>query len=477
LSAIPTAEALVVDLDGTLVRTDTLHEQSLVLLKRRPWVLVRAALALVTRGRAALKDVLAAAVTLEPSTLPYRDGVLAAVRAHKLAGGRTVLASAAAAPVVEGIAGYLGLFDTVIASSPRENLKGERKLAAIRAALGATPFVYVGDSRADLDVWRGASRAVVVSSSGTLARKARALGVPVDVVVEKRSRVRLLAKQLRLHQWVKNALLLVPMLAAHKLSDQTAVGAAVLAAVAFSFLASSVYVFNDMVDLESDRRHHAKRNRPLASGALPLAWAFLTLPLLIGGAAAIAAGLPVRFAAWLGIYVVLNLAYSFRIKEVMILDVMVLTSFYGIRILAGGAATMIPVSHWLMSFGIFFFFSLAMLKRQTEIARTSARGVDAVHGRGYRADDRLPIFVMGLGAALLSILVLTLYFQSDAVVRQYARPDRLWMLVPLLLYWHGRIWMLAWRGEMHDDPVEFAVKDRVSWLVAALFAGVLALAG
>jgi 4-hydroxybenzoate polyprenyltransferase len=276
---------------------------------------------------------------------------------------------------------------------------------------------------------------------------------------------------LRVHQWSKNALLFLPILAAHHLGDRPALVRVALGFLSFGLVASSVYVLNDILDVESDRSHPRKRLRPFASGALRLGAGFALVPGLLAAGAGVALLLPPTFGVSLTAYWFTTLAYSLRIKRVVILDVLVLAGLYTIRIYAGAFAAGVPVSEWLASFALFFFLSLAILKRASELAKVT----EAVRGRGYRPDNRVPVSAMGVASGYVSVLVLALYVTSQDVRRLYTHPAWLWMLCVLVLYWISRMWLLAWRGEVDDDPVVFAIRDPTSWGVAALAAVVIRL--
>lgn len=460
---------LIVDLDDTLVRTNTLADLTIKALRKKPWLALVLPFFLLW-GRSRLKALLTSTSTLDVSVLPYRESILALCKRHREAdpSHRTVLASASDERLVQAIAQHLGLFDEVLGSKPGVNLKGTQKLAAIRELCKSEGFIYVGDSRADLPIWAACSHAVLVNPFRSVLKKVQASGVPSEVLKDKKSRWPLIVKQLRPHQWVKNALVLVPLLAAHRVLDFQAIWMSVLAFVCFSVLASTVYVLNDLIDFESDRRHPSKRRRPFASGDLPLISGFVILPLLGLLALALSFMLPWQFQMIAATYFGLNLLYSFKLKEAIVIDVVLLGAFYTLRIVAGGYAAEIEVSAWLLSFSTFFFFGLAMVKRYTELNRLAALP-KASASRGYVASDSLPVLALGIGSSLLALLVLALYFNSPEVNQLYHHEARLWLLIPVLLYWTARIWILAQRGEVDDDPVVFALRDRVSWLAGLAF--------
>jgi 4-hydroxybenzoate polyprenyltransferase len=273
-----------------------------------------------------------------------------------------------------------------------------------------------------------------------------------------------LLRVLRIHQWAKNFLLFLPVLAAHHVGDRQAMVRVGLAFLSFGLVASSVYVVNDLLDVESDRHHARKRRRPFASGALRPATVYWLAPLLLVTGAGIAASLPTSFQVLLAAYWLTSFTYSLWFKRVAVLDVLVLGALYTARIYAGAFAAVVPVSEWLASFSLFFFFSLAILKRASEIGRS----LEAPRGRGYRPDDRVLLTALGVASGYVSVLVLALYVNNPDVTRLYSRPSWLWALCVLALYWLSRAWLLAWRGEVDDDPVVFAFRDPVSWTVVAL---------
>lgn len=282
---------------------------------------------------------------------------------------------------------------------------------------------------------------------------------------------------MRPHQWVKNALAVLPAFLAHRLSELTILELSAWAFVALSLCASGTYVVNDLLDRQHDRQHPTKRHRPFASGALSTGTGIALAIGLIGGAFALAAiTLPTAFLIALGAYTVTTLAYSLRLKTVALLDVLVLAGLYALRVVAGGAATGIPLSEWLLAFSLFFFLGLALLKRYTELRQIETGATSAAHGRGYVADDAALVRALGPACGLLAVLVLALYMASPEVQTLYTHSSWLGLVLPAVLYWTMRMWLLAHRGRMHDDPVFFAVKDGVSYGVVAMVAIVLTFA-
>ncbi|RKG58365.1 UbiA family prenyltransferase [Corallococcus sp. AB011P] len=463
---------LAVDLDGTLVRTDTLHENLLVLLKHAPWLLLLVPL-WVLRGKAFFKAEVARRAPLDVTSLPYNADVLAFLREEHARGRRLVLATAADRSIADAVAAHLGLFHTVVASEGGVNLSGARKLERLRELLGR--FDYAGNDAVDLHLWRECRQIIVVHAPAGVLRQVQGLGRPVHRVFEAPpGGLRPWVKALRVHQWAKNALVFVPVLAAHKATQGGMAPRAVLAFLAFSLCASSVYIINDLLDLASDRRHPSKSLRPFASGALPVRAGVVLAPLLLVAAAALAlATLPLSFFGLLAAYFVLTLAYSLRLKQVVMLDVLVLAGLYTVRIFGGALAVGVPTSSWLLMFSTFLFLSLALLKRLSEVRRLRQSNETSAHGRGYLAQDQEQLASLGAASGQVSVLVLALYITSKEVTALYAHPERLWLLCPVMLYWVGRIWLLAHRGLVNEDPLVFALRDRVSYVVGAVAALVL----
>jgi 4-hydroxybenzoate polyprenyltransferase len=447
---------LCVDLDGTLICTDTLWEGMILLLRRRPWLVFLAPFWLL-RGRARFKEAVFGNTELNVAVLPYHEPLLSALRAAKQRGRTLVLATAADSQVAERIAQHLALFDHVFSSGGGNNLKAANKEARLIAEYGAQGYDYVGDSRADLKVFRGARAGFLVGGTRALERS---MTPNVRVLSRRPSPLRAVIKQLRPHQWAKNALVVLPALLAPDTSLQH-LWRGVLGAAAFSLCASAGYVFNDLLDLEADRAHRSKRRRPLASGALPVVWGPPLFVALLGLSFALAALLgSFGFTFMLAVYFVATLTYSFYLKRYTLLDVLVLAWLYTHRILSGSLATSVPTSAWLLAFSMFLFLSLAFVKRFIEL---SALADDqTIKHRDYSRADIPMIANMGTASGYIAVLVFSLYIEQGARLTAYAEPVFLWFSVPVLLYWVSRIWILAGRGQMEDDPVKFALRDGVS---------------
>ena len=456
---------LVVDLDGTLIKTDLLIESLLSLLSHRPLHAV-AAIGALRFGKAAMKARIAALIDLPVAVLPMNEDVLALVRAEKAAGRRVYLASASNHKYVEAVATHLGLFDGVFASDGNTNMGGAVKAAALCEAFGEGAFDYAGDAEVDMEVWAKARGGVVVDGSPSLLRKVRARFPHLTEISSPKRGLGTYARALRPHQWLKNLLIFIPALAAHAFG--AALGNGLVAFASFSLCASSVYLLNDLVDLNNDREHPTKSRRPFACGALPLTYGLVLFPILLLAAVSLALLLPQRFLIVLSGYYALTVAYSFRLKKKMAIDVVTLAGLYGVRLVAGAAAAAVPLSSWLSAFAIFLFFSLALVKRCTELIGRIEAGKGDPSGRGYRLGDVPVLLAMASAAGYVSVLVMALYIDSPAVSALYRSPERLWAVCIVLVYWISRVLLLTQRGEMHDDPVVFAATDRVSIISVGL---------
>ena len=466
------AVPLCVDLDGTLVKTDLFFESIVLLLWKSPWRIFELFISLL-KGRSCCKAWIAEEVLPRFELLPYREDVLAYIQQERERGRKIILATASHARVAEGVAGHLGLFDEVHATTAARNLKGENKATFLRERFQV--YEYIGDSGADLSVWKSASGAGIVESRARLTQSALALHPNAKRFSSGRKPFAGL-RMLRIHQWVKNLLIFLPILMAHRISEVQLMGQACIAFLLFSMTASAVYIFNDLGDVENDRAHHLKKKRPLAAGDISIPFAIGTGIALLVTALALSTLLPLQFSLVLIGYFILTSAYSLALKTVAVLDVVTLASLYTVRIIAGGAATGVLVSEWLLTFSLFIFFSLACMKRLSELLGLAKRNLTQTVGRGYQADDIEQMAIFGSVSGYLSVLVLALYINSPTVTKLYQAPAFLWLLCPVLLFWITRIWLLARRGEVHEDPIVFALRDRVSYLVFGLALGIMLLA-
>lgn len=454
--------ALCVDLDGTLLKSDLLYESLLLLLSKNLFYLLLLPLWLL-RGKAAFKHEIASRVDIDASSLPYDERLLSLLRST--AARPRVLCTASNIKFAKSISQHLDVFELVLSSTDTLNLSGHRKADALVERFGECGFDYVGNDQIDLRVWCRARKAWVVNAAPTLAIRAAKVCEIVEQLPLEGAGIRTWIKAFRIHQWLKNLLVFVPLLASHHFFDVDAWSSSLIAFLAFSLCASGVYVLNDLLDLPSDRRHPRKRLRPFAAGRLPLSHGLLAAVLLALCGFALAALVGPMFAAVLVGYYAMTLAYSLRLKRVVMVDVILLAGLYTMRIIGGAAALGAGMSFWLLAFSMFIFLSLAMLKRYTELAGVLAKGQSSASGRGYSVEDLSLLQSLGAASGYIAVMVLALYINSPESLELYARPQVLWLLCPMLLYWISRMWITSHRGKMDDDPIVFAVTDRASQVV------------
>jgi 4-hydroxybenzoate polyprenyltransferase/phosphoserine phosphatase len=452
-----------VDLDGTLIAGDLLWEPFVDLIKRHPLRAFSCLLA-IFRGKARFKEKVAQHVEIDAAALPYRGHVVDLLHELHLSGAHLVLATAADQTYARAVAEHLGIFSDVIASDGRINRSGHRKAAALIAAYGSGCFDYIGNAESDVPVWRAAGGGIAIDVSPGLARHLTSNRL-VDRVSSVRSAVGASAmRALRPHQWAKNLLIFVPLIASHNFFQFHLWWSAGLAFVAFSFCASAIYVLNDISDIQSDRLHARKRARPFAAGELSIPLGATVAALLLAATTVITmAAASLGLAIALVVYAVAGSAYSAVIKRKAVADVFLLTALYVLRIVAGGAATNTPLSSWLLAFALFFFLSLAFVKRYAE--GLAADG--SIAGRGYGSQDAMWMQVVGINTGCMAVLVLALYVNAPEIAVLYRRPAVLWLLCPLLLFWLTRFWFRAGRGLIHDDPLVEAARDLPSYAIAA----------
>jgi 4-hydroxybenzoate polyprenyltransferase len=464
---------LAVDLDETLISTNSLHETCLSCLRLRPhWPALSQAL---LRGKAAFKREVASRIDFEPALLPYNHALLEYLRCEKQAGRRLGLFTASDQIVADKVADHLGLFDVACGSDGVTNLNGAKKAAAIRTLLGER-FAYAGDAAADKPIFECAETVVLVGDIPFLKQL-----LPTDKTIEATfpaapSTLRMWVKQLRIHHWMKNILVFAAPLFAFKIGSPEILLQAVALFLAMGCLASATYVVNDLLDLATDREHRTKRFRPLAAGVIPVRQAALAAATMVATMIVLASFLSWSVVAALGVYFVMTMAYSFGLKRQPIIDVIVLAGLFTLRVLAGGALLSQPTSPWLLTFSMLFFIGLAILKRYVELSQLVAAGGNDVEVRGYTVKDIPLLLASGIASGFASIVIFTLYMTQEQYPRQiYRHPQFLWLLMPLILVWILRIWHLAVHGRVNDDPLLFAFRDRFSLGLVAC--GALVLAG
>lgn len=471
--AIQTPPVLCVDLDGTLIRTDLLWECIVALLKTQPLILFLLPVWLLG-GRANLKLQLAKRVRLDVASLPYRDDVVEFLRAEKRLGRRLILVSACTRELAEQVARHLGLFDEVFSSDEQQNLKGKRKAALLDDRFGLHGFEYLGDSPADLSVWQAAGSAYVVGNE-RLARKAKRLTTVKRVFPVKEATFSTWISAVRGHHWFKNALLFLPLALAHKFDLHNWMMAGV-GFVLFGLCASGIYVLNDLLDLHSDREHPWKRQRPFAAGDVSIPTGLLISAVLLLVSLPGSFLLSAKFGIVLVFYVALTMWYSLHLKQIALVDVFVLSGFYSTRIFAGSVITSTLLSQWFLSFSLFFFLSLAMAKRYSELVHASELVERGRSGRGYIGKDRDVLMNLGIASGFSAVVIFSLYVHSPDLAPLYPNPRPLLLMAPIVAFWLSRVWLKANRGELYEDPVTLALRDPVSYVVAVMAIGVFALA-
>ncbi len=466
--SLGTAEVpLCVDLDGTILRTDLLHEAVVRYLKSSPFAIFRM-VSWLLYGRAYFKQQLAEQVALYPKWLPYRPDLVAFLCAERARGRKLHLVTASPKVWADMVAEHLDLFDGVVGSTA-DNLKGQRKADLLLERYGPKGFDYIGDHVADLSVWQNARIAHFAGPrAGSLALRLRGAAAGLSFNEGHKSRLRGLLKAARPHQWSKNLLLFVSIAAAHRMLDFTALGQVVLAFVSLSLMASATYMINDLLDLDTDRAHPRKQRRPFASGAVSISSGVTAVVVLSLIATGVALLLPPAFMVALGVYVVTTLAYSFRLKRAALVDVITLAGLYTLRIIAGTLAADIAISTWLLAFAMFCFITLAIAKRCAELTGTQIDAKAKIPGRGYYGADIEVLASMGSASSFCAALVLCIYTTQPYVLTRYASPATLWLLCPVLIYLLNRILILARRGHMEDDPIVFCVKDAITLKLGAV---------
>ena len=477
MNTIPESKVpLVVDLDGTLVRTDFMFESVVRVLQQSPRLLL-ASLARLWQGKAQFKEFVASDFEFEPASLPFRQEVLSLIEHQRASGGEVVLATASTGIIARRVASHTGIFSKVLSSTSTHNLSGQNKSRALVELFGEGGFDYLGDSPKDLPVWKAARIAYFAGHNPAALRAFNKL--EEGIRLEERDRMgalRTWGTALRLHQWSKNFLVFGPAIAAHQILDPQTFLNLVFAFIAFGLLASAVYLINDVFDVQHDRAHPSKRSRPVAAGAVSILQAISAAVVLIASAGVVSFVLPAVFTQSLLAYLVLTTAYSLGLKRILMVDVVTLAGLYTLRVVAGGLAVGISVSSWLLAFSFFIFLSLSFVKRSSELAQVSQDGMDCALGRAYKPADLPVVNALGVSAGLISVLVFALYLDSPVVGSLYETSQLLWGAVPILAFWISYVWVRAGRGEVDQDPVLFAIRDKVSLMSGILLLVIFLLA-
>ena len=468
---------LLVDVDGSLIRTDTLYETAILVLKSSPWLIVMFAFWLL-QGKQILKQQLARRCSLNVSVLPFRDDVLAYLEQQHNNGRTIILCTGSWHRIATSLGNGFGWVDSVVATDEQRNLTGKAKAAWAIEQFGPGGYDYLGNEHKDLLIWKNARRALVVGAKTLADAAAKLTTVETHFPADKRG-IKTWLKAIRIHQWAKNALVFAPLVTAHKFTELNAVVDVFIAFFSLSLCASATYLLNDLFDLEADRQHSTKCKRPLASGLVSIPSAVLLGGVLMTASIALSFLLNGYFQLVLLAYLIITVMYSFKLKRLQTVDVIVLASLFTVRVIAGGVAIEVELSFWLLCFSMFIFLSLAMVKRVAELIRVEKERGDKseqILGRGYFTADIVILQSLGGASGFLSVFVFALYINSENVVQLYRHPEILWLMCPILGYWIMRIWMLTARNQMNEDPISFAVKDGNSILAASVMGVVLAVA-
>lgn len=461
---------LCVDLDGTLINTDSLWESCLRLISQKPLLFLLLPLWLLL-GKAGFKNKVSQHAVLQPASLPFNTRLLKFLTHQRLHNRHIVLITAANKKIADSISDHLNIFDEVLASDATHNLSGSNKANALINRFGEKGFVYAGNANVDLKVWKHAAAAVVVNASQSLHDKASKLTtVEENFPADEKFSFKVILKAIRVHQWAKNILIFAALILSHNWFNSEALQTVSYAFLSFSFAASAIYLINDLIDLEADRQHKSKRFRPLAAGTLSIQSAALLIPTLLILSFVIANQTNSAFVTILSAYIILTTAYSLVLKPIPLIDVITLTSLYTIRIVAGAVVINIPLSYWLLAFSMFIFLSLALIKRYSELKNLIEQGKTQLFSRGYHVEDLSVVSIFGITSGYLSVLILVFYIDDLHASALYAQPNWLWFVAVSVLYWISRMWLIAFRGNMHEDPVLFAIRDRTSYFVSAAVA-------
>lgn len=466
---------IYVDLDGTLVRTDLLVESTLAMIRDNPISLLHLPFWLL-RGRAYLKEQIAKRARLRFDLMPYNKELIVHLSAEKEKGRMLVLATASDQGIAHGINRHLGLFDRVMGSDGARNLKGKHKLESILQTQQGRPFDYVGDSSADIPIFEAARIVTLVDPPTHIARQMQRARKEHKVIRHPRGGAMAMLKGMRMYQWLKNVLIFVPLFTSHNWFDQVKVTHSLLGFLCFGLCASSIYLINDMFDLEADREHPTKRTRPFASGDLAIGSGVLLSLVLLSAGLGIAAWIDIGFLLSMCVYIVATSLYTLQLKQIVLVDAIVLAFLYTIRVVSGAVVIHVDVSFWLLAFSMFLFLSLSLVKRCSELVALKGLQKAGASGRDYQVGDLPLLQVMGLASGYLAVLVVALYINDPGMGSMYARQEMLWLLCPLLLYWVSRMWIKTGRGEMHFDPIVYAIRDRTSLLAVGAMIVVVMLA-
>jgi len=455
---------LIVDLDGTLINTDLLYEGLVLLLRKNPLYFF-SCLLWIFKGKAYLKRKILGNIHIQTELLPYNRELLDFLKQEATNGRKIILATASPLPNALAIAETHTFFYKVFGTEANINLKGKEKLRLLISEFGKSKFDYIGNSLSDLKIFKSARYSYLVNPSLVLKFKTKRNLDIKKIWNFRKGSLKNWFKAVRVYQWVKNLLIFVPLLTSHSFFSTKTMALALEAFTSFSLIASAGYLINDILDLNSDRAHPRKRLRPLASGKISILNGFALSVALLAVGFYLASKLNYLFWMIVLFYFLTSLSYSVFLKRIVLYDVFVLAVLYSTRVFAGGVATNISLSSWLIAFSTFIFLSLAFIKRYSEVLRVDDNESLKNRGRGYFVEDIHLLQTMGVVSGFLSVVVFSLYLDSPDVSRLYSNPRILWITSLLFLFWISRMWMLTVRDKMTDDPIIFTLNDWISYLV------------
>ncbi len=459
---------LVIDLDGTLVLTDTLQESIALFLKKNPLLNIFLLLRWFLMGKAKFKELISKQVELEVETLPYNQYFLDFLKEESKKGRKLILCTGAHETIAKNVARYLNIFDEVFSTSSATNLSGENKLNCLTKRFGKEDFIYAGNSHDDIIIWRKAKEIIAVNASNTVLKKLRKIKKTFINFEKKKPSLLTWVKLFRIHQWSKNILIFFPLIAAQQYFNLENMLLLTLAFIIFGICASSTYLINDVFDIKNDRLHHNKRYRPFAAGNIPISFSLIAL-LILPCAILLASLISKNFMFLMMLYILITFCYSFYFKSIPIVDCLVLASLYTIRVVGGAIVLSSSLSFWLLAFSAMFFFSLSLLKRYAEISRLVELGKKSLFGRGYELEDMHLILNMGISSGYGSIIIMMLYLNSPEIIKLHNYNEFAWLTIPVLLFWMSYIWLQAHRNKIADDPVIFSMRDLKSILSGIAF--------
>ena len=456
---------IVVDLDDTLVLTDTLHENLITLIKNNPVEIFKLPTKL-TNGKAAFKNYVYQNSQLEVDSLPYRKELIEYLTVKKQEGHKIILATAANEEIANTVAAYLGIFDQVLGSSSSHNLRGENKLQAIQQYVGKE-FIYAGDHSVDLPIWKVSKGAIIAGNkTSELSKELAKHNIPVIKLFENpKVTLKTWVKAIRVHQWLKNGLLFVPLLVSFNFLEISKLLEVFLAFIAFSLGASATYILNDLWDLSNDRKHKRKCKRPFASGVISIPKAVKASIILLTTSFILSYWVSPAFFLIFILYLIITTLYSLKFKKEVLVDITILSILYTMRILAGGVVSNIGLSYWLISFSIFIFLSLATMKRCGELVSMADSPKNSIVGRGYSKSDLNILWPLGISSYIGAIILFGLYINDPITISNFNLSEGLWGVQLVLFYLVGNLWIKTKHGFMHDDPIVYLIKDKKSLIL------------